>query len=86
MNSANQFGSSWSAPIDTVDFVRQSAALDLLNAAMTVQYAVTNGSYVDILLLDEKRAGIDVSYLDPLLLNNEQAEDVSYLDPLLKHD
>jgi predicted alpha-1,6-mannanase (GH76 family) len=33
---SNQFGLSWSGPIDQADFIRQSSALDALNSAMKV--------------------------------------------------
>jgi len=35
-NSAHQFGCNWSAPVDAADFVRQTAGLDLVNAALLV--------------------------------------------------
>jgi hypothetical protein len=54
MNSSNQFGGSWSAAVDVADFVRQTAAVDLLNAAMLVLALSTT----------------DLSYLVPILLNN----------------
>jgi hypothetical protein len=37
MNSSYQVGASWSAPVDTADFIRQTSAVDLLNAALLVQ-------------------------------------------------
>jgi len=36
MNGSNQFGGNWSGPFDGADFVRQTAAVDLLNAANVV--------------------------------------------------
>ena len=36
MNSAHQFGCNWAAPVDVADFVRQTAGLDLVNAALLV--------------------------------------------------
>jgi len=39
MNSANQVGSRWDRCTDKSDFMRQTSALDLLNAAMAVQSA-----------------------------------------------
>jgi len=36
MNEACQFGSNWAAPVDVPDFVRQTAGLDLVNAALLV--------------------------------------------------
>lgn len=39
MNGANQFGGDWSRQCDGADFVRQTAAIDLLNAVNVVQPA-----------------------------------------------
>jgi predicted alpha-1,6-mannanase (GH76 family) len=36
MNESNQFGGNWSGPFDQADFVRQTAAVDLFNAANVV--------------------------------------------------
>ena len=36
MNQHYQFGCNWAAPVDVADFVRQTAALDLVNAALLV--------------------------------------------------
>ena len=36
MNDRHQFGGNWAAPPDTADFVRQTAGLDLINAALLV--------------------------------------------------
>ena len=36
MNGSSQFGGNWSGPFDKADFVRQTAAVDLLNAANVV--------------------------------------------------
>lgn len=36
MNEQHLFGSNWSAPVDAADFVRQTAGLDLINAALRV--------------------------------------------------
>jgi predicted alpha-1,6-mannanase (GH76 family) len=47
---SNQFGKRWYAELDVADFVRQTAALDLLNAAILVQLSV-DLSYLDPLLL-----------------------------------
>jgi len=66
-NSSNQFGASWSADVDTADFIRQTSAVDLLNAALTVQYIGTDLSYLDLLLGQVR--GVDLSYLDLLLLD-----------------
>jgi predicted alpha-1,6-mannanase (GH76 family) len=35
-NERHQFGGNWAAPPDTADFVRQTAGLDLINAALLV--------------------------------------------------
>ncbi len=35
-NSSGQFGHRWDGPLDVADFVRQTAALDLLNASLRV--------------------------------------------------
>jgi predicted alpha-1,6-mannanase (GH76 family) len=67
MNSSYQFGASWSAPVDTADFVRQSSAIDLLNAALLVQHRSADLSYLTPLLLQRTNAA-DLSYLTPLLL------------------
>jgi hypothetical protein len=78
--SSYQFGHRWDQPMDISDFVRQTAGVDLLNAAISVQsmasgissvYALllTDPSphdWLDSLLLDEN---LDLSYTDPLLLN-----------------
>jgi rhamnogalacturonyl hydrolase YesR len=58
-NSSNQFGSKWNQPIDQVDFIRQTSALDLLNAALRVQS----------LDLGLRTIVPDLSYLVPLLLS-----------------
>jgi len=67
MNSSYQFGANWSAPVDTADFVRQSSAIDLLNAALLVQHRSADLSYLSPLLFQRKNAA-DLSYLSPLLL------------------
>jgi predicted alpha-1,6-mannanase (GH76 family) len=36
MNERHLFGCNWSAPVDAADFVRQTAGLDLINAALRV--------------------------------------------------
>ena len=36
LNSGHQFGCNWAAAVDTADFVRQTAGLDLVNAALLV--------------------------------------------------
>jgi hypothetical protein len=36
MNERYQFGSNWAAPADAPDFLRQTAGVDLLNAALLV--------------------------------------------------
>jgi hypothetical protein len=36
LNSHHQFGCNWAAPVDVADFVRQTAGLDLVNAALLV--------------------------------------------------
>jgi predicted alpha-1,6-mannanase (GH76 family) len=36
MNEHYQFGCNWAAPVDVADFVRQAAAVDLINAALLV--------------------------------------------------
>jgi predicted alpha-1,6-mannanase (GH76 family) len=36
MNGSSQFGGNWSGPFDSADFVRQTAAIDLLNAANVI--------------------------------------------------
>jgi predicted alpha-1,6-mannanase (GH76 family) len=36
VNERHQFGSNWAAPVDVADFVRQTAGLDLVNAALLV--------------------------------------------------
>jgi hypothetical protein len=36
MNGSNQFGGNWAGPFDQADFVRQTSAMDLLNAANVV--------------------------------------------------
>src|SRR5690242_20515087 len=36
MNEHHQFGCNWAAPVDVADFVRQTAAVDLINAALVV--------------------------------------------------
>jgi hypothetical protein len=71
MNGSNQFGNWWYADPDTTDFVRQTAGLDLLNAAMLVQSVAADLSYLEPLLLsDEKRGMRDLAYLDLLLLSD----------------
>ena len=35
-NGSNQFGGNWSGPFDSADFVRQTSAVDLLNAAASI--------------------------------------------------
>jgi predicted alpha-1,6-mannanase (GH76 family) len=70
MNSNNQFGASWSAHVDTTfDFIRQTSAVDLLNAALLVQHQLhADLSYLSPLLTNDRRRAADLSYLDPLLL------------------
>lgn len=65
-NSSGQFGSRWDSTVDVADFIRQSSAVDLLNAGLVVER-------------------IDLSYLEPLILNAGRAKriDLSYLEPLL---
>ena len=70
MNGSNEFGRRWDAPVDTADFIRQTAALDLLNAAMVVQSVAADLSYLEPLLLNDQHDPTDMSYLDPLLLNH----------------
>jgi hypothetical protein len=53
--------------VDTADFIRQTS--DLLNAALLVQHAGTDQSYLVPLLLSDQHAVTDVSYLHLLLLN-----------------
>jgi predicted alpha-1,6-mannanase (GH76 family) len=36
MNEQHMFGANWAAPVDVADFVRQTAGLDLINAALRV--------------------------------------------------
>ena len=36
VNEHYQFGCNWAAPVDVADFVRQTAGLDLVNAALRV--------------------------------------------------
>jgi predicted alpha-1,6-mannanase (GH76 family) len=36
MNEQHMFGANWAAPVDAADFVRQTAGLDLINAALRV--------------------------------------------------
>jgi hypothetical protein len=36
MSARYQFGCNWAAPVDKTDFVRQTAGLDLVNAALLV--------------------------------------------------
>ncbi len=36
MNEDYQFGCNWAVPVDAADFVRQTAGLDLVNAALLV--------------------------------------------------
>jgi len=36
VNEHHQFGGNWAAPVDVADFVRQTAGLDLVNAALRV--------------------------------------------------
>jgi hypothetical protein len=50
MNSSNQFGGNWSAPFDSADFVRQTAAVDLLYAANSVPPEVNYDSLRALLL------------------------------------
>jgi predicted alpha-1,6-mannanase (GH76 family) len=74
-----QFGLSWSGPIDTVDFVRQSSALDALNAAMRVRQHPATISYLGPLLLGGHRAPPDVS--SALLLDSRRRRgSAPYLD------
>ena len=35
-NPANQFGLSWAGPFDCADAIRQSSAMDALNAALAI--------------------------------------------------
>lgn len=37
MNEQHLFGGNWAAPVDAADFVRQTAGLDLINAALRVR-------------------------------------------------
>lgn len=67
MNSSYQFGANWSAPVDTADFVRQSSAIDLLNAALLMQHRSGDLSYLTPLIFQHTKAA-DLSYLSPLLL------------------
>jgi hypothetical protein len=69
MSAAFQFGASWSAPFDSADFIRQTAAVDLLNAALLVRGRV-DLSYLTPLLLESESRGGDLSYLAPLLLGD----------------
>jgi predicted alpha-1,6-mannanase (GH76 family) len=41
MNARHQFGCNWAAPVDTPDFVRQTAGIDLVNAALLVSESGT---------------------------------------------
>ena len=63
----NQFGGRWAGPFDTADVVRQTSAVDLLNAATLAQSVPVDLSYLDPLLLDGKDSGKDLSYLQTLL-------------------
>jgi hypothetical protein len=85
-NSANQYGGSWSQHIDKADFIRQSSAVDLLNAVLSVQQI--DLSYIEPLLLRDGSDVADLSYLEPLLLRDRSgvAADLSYLEPLLLRD
>lgn len=51
MNDANQFGHRWDQEPDMADFVRQTAGVDLLNAALAVQAVPSDLSYLRPLLL-----------------------------------
>lgn len=83
-NSSFQFGASWSAPLDTADFVRQTSAVDLLNAAVLVQYRDPDTPYLTPLLLADLPPGAAMSWLAPLSSAAEpEVKDLSYLDPLL---
>ena len=69
MNPSSQFGSRWDAAVDRADFVRQTSGVDLLNAALRVQYSGADQSYLFPLLLQDEHAMTDLSYLDLLLLD-----------------
>jgi predicted alpha-1,6-mannanase (GH76 family) len=100
MNPSNQFGNRWDEGVSIADFVRQTAGLDLLNAALMVQNIAADSSFLEPLLLDDRRR--DPGYLQPLLLddrrkslaylqlllldNLEARPDVAYLEPLLLSD
>ncbi len=68
MYNGTQFGHRWDAELDIADFVRQTAGVDLLNAALAVGSVGSDLSYLDPLLLGA-RDGHDLSYLEPLLLD-----------------
>jgi predicted alpha-1,6-mannanase (GH76 family) len=91
MNSSDQFGHRWDAPVDQADFVRQTSGLDLLNAAMLVQASAPDVSYLGPLLLSDDNEPLllgdrkDVAFSEHLLLKDGRPDgaDVSYIDPLL---
>ena len=53
MNSSNQFGHRWDCQWDIADFVRQTAGVDLLNAALAAQSIALDLSYLNPLLLSD---------------------------------
>ena len=68
---ASHFGHRWDKKPDIADFIRQTAGVDLLNAALAVQAVPDDQSYIEPLLLDSaQRRNRDLSYLEPLLLSN----------------
>jgi hypothetical protein len=71
MDDASHFGHRWDKCVDIADFIRQTAGVDLLNAALAVQAVPDDQSYIEPLLLDPaQRRNRDLSYLEPLLLSN----------------
>jgi Glycosyl hydrolase family 76 len=50
-NASSQFGKNWDSPHDSVDFVRQSAAIDAINAANRVVIAAGPISVTKVLAL-----------------------------------
>jgi predicted alpha-1,6-mannanase (GH76 family) len=77
--ATGHFGHRWDEFPDITDFVRQTSAVDLLNAALEVQSVTTDLSYLDPLL---GPSSTDQSYLDPLL--RPSSTDQPYLKPLLR--
>ena len=71
MDNASHFGHRWDKRVDIADFIRQTAGVDLLNAALAVQAVPDDQSYIEPLLLDSaQRRNRDLSYLEPLLLSD----------------